>query len=289
MDHHQQLRLFLHLADSLNFGRTSSDCHVSPATLSRTVQRLERLAGGRLLDRGPRGVWLTAAGQRFREYALRTLELWDGYHAAEGASALSGRLSVFATVTACQALVPDLLAPFRRSHPDVRIDLTTGDAPAAMARLDEGSVDVAIAALPERLPDHLSGRELTRTPLTFVAAVDRPDLARVPERDDWETVPYVLPRRGLVREYADRWFRERRIVPVVDSEPDGHEPLLALVAMGCGVGVVPGLVLDGSAVGDRLVSLRAEPALPVFRIGLCARRTDLRRPVLSALWSSVLP
>lgn len=74
-DDHRELRLFLHLAQTLNFGRTSLDCHVSPATLTRTVQRLESDLGHRLFERGPRGVALTAEGHRFREYAVRALEL----------------------------------------------------------------------------------------------------------------------------------------------------------------------------------------------------------------------
>ena len=118
MDDHRELRLFLHLAQTLNFGRTSLDCHVSPATLTRTVQRLEAELGHRLFDRGPRGVSLTAQGHRFREYAVQALELWRAYREEHPDPAeLTGRLAVFATVTACQALLPDLLAPFRAVHP----------------------------------------------------------------------------------------------------------------------------------------------------------------------------
>ena len=41
MQDHDQYRLFLHLAETLSFTRTAADWHISPATLSRTVQRLE--------------------------------------------------------------------------------------------------------------------------------------------------------------------------------------------------------------------------------------------------------
>lgn len=172
MDDHRDLRLYLHLAETLNFGRTSADCHVSAATLTRVVQRLEASAGDRLLDRGPRGVALTAAGLRFRGYAAEVLRLWESYRRDEGDGApdLAGRLSLFASVTACQALLPDLLAPFRAAHPRVTLDLHTGDAAAALARLDEGTTDLAVAALPARLPTHLVSREVTRTPLVVVTA-----------------------------------------------------------------------------------------------------------------------
>ncbi|MDV9176870.1 LysR family transcriptional regulator, partial [Streptomyces sp. W16] len=141
-DDRRELHLFLHLAQTLNFGRTSLDCHVSPATLTRTVQRLEAGLGHRLFDRGARGVSLTVEGHRFREYAVQALELWRAYREEHPDPAeLTGSLTLFATVTACQALLPDLLAPFRAAHPQVRLDLRTGDAAAALARLDEGEVD----------------------------------------------------------------------------------------------------------------------------------------------------
>ncbi|MGW1621719.1 HTH-type transcriptional activator IlvY [Streptomyces sp. NPDC002172] len=281
-DDHRGLRLFLHLAQSLNFGRTSLDCHVSPATLTRTVQRLEAELGHRLFDRGPRGVSLTAEGQRFREYAVQALELWQAYRDERPDPAeLSGRLAVFATVTACQALLPGLLAPFRAAHPQVRLDLRTGDAAAALARLDEGEADVAVAGIPARLPESLVGRTVTVTDLVLVTALDRPD----PGLDG----PLVLPQRGLVREAADRWFRARGRPVAVACEPDGHEALLTLVALGCGTGVVPRLVLEHSAVRDRIAVLPADPAPEPFPIGLCVRRSDLRRPLVAALWSLTAP
>ena len=101
----------------------------------------------------------------------------------------------------------------------------------------------------------------------------------------------MLPYRGLVREAADRWFRARGSspssspAPEVAAEPDGHEGLLTLVALGCGTGIVPRLVLDHSAVRDRLTVVPADPEPDPFPIGLCVRRADLRRPQVAALWS----
>ncbi|MEI8408396.1 MULTISPECIES: HTH-type transcriptional activator IlvY [unclassified Kribbella] len=269
---HRELELFLHLARTLNYGRTSLECHVSAATLTRTIQRLEVRAGARLLDRGPRGVVLTADGQRFTSYAERALALWEDYHAGTGDAAdLVGELRIFATVTACQALLPDLLAPLRAAHPQIRLDVRTGDAAAALARLDEGEVDAAVAGIPKRLPQTLVTRTVAVTDLVLVAA-----------GESGADGPFVVPARGLVRDAAFRWFRRKRIKPVIAAEPDGHEALLALVALGCGTGIVPRLVLESSTTANRLIELPAD--LEPLTIGLCARRADLRRPLIAALW-----
>ena len=268
----RELELFLHLARTLNYGRTSLECHVSAATLTRTIQRLEARAGARLLDRGPRGVVLTADGQRFTAYAERALALWEDYRAGTGEPAeLAGDLKIFATVTACQTLLPDLLAPLRAAHPQIRLDIRTGDAAAALARLDEGEVDAAVAGIPKRLPQTMVTRTVAVTDLVLVAA-----------RSGDVDGPFVVPARGLVREAAFRWFRKTGVKPVIAAEPDGHEALLALVALGCGTGVVPRLVLESSAVRERLVELPAD--LEPLTIGLCARRADLHRPLIAALW-----
>ena len=46
--------------------------------------------------------------------------------------------------------------------------------------------------------------------------------------------PLIVPRRGLVREAAERWLRAHKRGPAITAEPDSHEALLTLVALGYG-------------------------------------------------------
>src|SRR5215471_14285150 len=106
------LRLYLHLARTLHFLRTSRECHVSPSALSRTIQRLERETGWPLFERDRRTVRLTAAGARFAEHARDTLERWDELRRdlPGRAAALEGSIAIFASVTACQSFLPQVLS-----------------------------------------------------------------------------------------------------------------------------------------------------------------------------------
>ncbi|MFH9008608.1 HTH-type transcriptional activator IlvY [Streptomyces afghaniensis] len=286
MQDHDQYRLFLHLAETLSFTRTAADCHVSPATLSRTVQRLEAATGHRLLDRGPHGVCLTTHGRAFRQYAAEALDLWARYR-SDGAADddLSGHLRVFASVTACHTLLPDLLTPLREAHPRVSISLRTGDAAAALALLDQGEADLAVAALPARIPATMLARQITQSPLVLVQAG--------PELADGEFTPaaepFVLPRQGLVRAAADQWFRDLGIHPHIAAETEGHEALLTLVALGYGTGIIPDLVLQHSGLRARLRQVTA-PSLPAqLAIGVCIRRADVHRPLVAAAWAATQP
>jgi LysR family transcriptional regulator, positive regulator for ilvC len=287
---YDHLRLFLHLSRSLHFGRTSRECHISPSALSRTVQRLERDLGWPLLERDRRQVKLTEQGARFADHARETLERWEALREGmkDPSDVLSGTISIFASVTACQTFLPRLLAAFRQRHPEIHIALETGYAADALDMVEKGKVDVAVAALPDRVSSAMAARVLLYTPLVFVAPALSGDISRALERQPtpWGEIPIVLPAAGLARAQVDRWFRRRRLRPSIYSEAAGNEAILSLVALGCGVGIVPRLVVDKSPLRAEVRPLEVEPAIGEFRVGLCTLRRKLTSPIIRAFWGS---
>ena len=287
---YDSLRLFLHLSRTLHFGRTSRECHISPSALSRTVQRLERDVGWPLLERDRRQAALTAEGKRFADHARETLERWDQLKDGlkDPTDTLSGTISIFASVTACQSFLPRLLAAFRQRHPDIHIALETGYAADALDMVDKGKVDVAVAALPDRVSSALVSRVLLYTPLVFVAPAFPGEVSRLVDRQPlpWPDVPIVLPAAGLARAQADRWFRRKRVRPKIYGEVTGSEAILSLVALGCGVGIVPRLVVDRSPLRADVRALDIEPPIGEFRVGLCTPKRKLTSPIIRAFWDS---
>jgi len=285
-----ELRLFLHLSRSLHFGRTSTECHISPSALSRAIQRLERDVGHALFARDNRSVELTPKGKRFQQFASHVLSEHSELEQdlKRDLQHLSGTISLFASVTACQSFLPGLLGRFRATHPDIHVRLETGYAADALQMLDRGVVDVAVAALPERVPRRWVTRIVTYTPLCFVAPSLNCEVSRrVEERPiDWQALPLVLPAAGLARLAVDRWFRARRATPNVYSEVTGNEAILSLVSTGCAVGVVPRLVMDQSPLVSKVRALESIPRLGEFRVGLCTGRRRLSDPLIAAFWEA---
>jgi LysR family positive regulator for ilvC len=181
-----------------------------------------------------------------------------------------------------------LLSRFRLEFPDIHVRLETGYAAEALDMLERGNVDLAVAALPERVKKTLVTRIVTYTPLTFVAPQLACDVSRRVEQRpiDWEKLPVVLPAAGLARTAVDRWFRRQRITPNVYSEVTGNEAILSLVSTGCAVGVVPELVLEKSPLRATLRPLETELELGEFRVGLCTKRRNLNDPLVAAFWQA---
>jgi LysR family positive regulator for ilvC len=287
----EALRHFLHLSRSLHFGATSRHCHISASALSRSIQRLEQELGTRLLRRDNRSVELTAAGVQLQRYASETLDGYDRLREqlAERREHLNGTLSLFCSVTAAHSFLPTLLSRFRQTYPDVTIRLETGYAVSALQMLQDDAVDVTVAALPERVPGALLSRVITYTPLLFVAPRAECEVSRMVERDpiDWGQVPMILPESGVARRAVARWFRGQGVSPRVYGEVSGNEAALSLVSLGCGVGIVPRLVMDKSPLRLEVRSLDVRPRLPDFRVGVCTKRKNLASPVVLAFWESI--
>jgi LysR family transcriptional regulator, positive regulator for ilvC len=281
----RELDLFLNLASSLHFGQTSRVCNISPSGLTRAIQRLEQELGEPLFRRDNRSVSLTKAGELFKDYAMDVLQRYRKLQqqlATE--NDLRGTLSLYSSVTAILSILPDIIKRFRRSFPEINLNLTTGDAAMALARLENGEADITIAAVPDRLPRHIVFLKLLETPLIFIASKETDRKGRSSAVPDLHSTPIVMPERGLSRERCERWFDEKGITPTVYTSVAGNEALIAMVAMGCGIGVVPRLVLENSPLQHRIGVLDVEPPLKPFTVGACTTKTGKRLPTVQTFW-----
>lgn len=284
----RELQIFITLADLLHFGRASQVCHLSPSALSRTIQRLEEELGQALFVRDNRGVELTPAGDHFRRYAQKAVEEFQTVKKAlAGTPNLTGSLSIYASITAVYSLLPDLVEAYRKAYPEVQLELRTGAAEKAVAQVDSGEIDIAVAALPERRSGTINFLPLFTTPLVFIAGQQ---LARDPaikgrKKLDLTRVPMVLPQTGLSRRRFDQWLKREQIVPKVCSEVSGNEAIIPMVHLGCGVGIVPRLVLERSPFQDQVTVLENAPVLDPYVVGLYSSTKNLRKPVVRAFWS----
>ncbi|MFT5367849.1 MAG: LysR family positive regulator for ilvC [Candidatus Latescibacterota bacterium] len=287
--HLDDLKLFLDLCQTLHFGKTSRACHVSPSTLSRIIQRLEQDTERRLFERDRRHVKLTSAGIAFQTFAQDVVKSWHLMRAEldKGSETLRGSLNLYCSVTASYSILPDLLRQFRPQYPDVQINLTTGDAAVAIDRVLDDSVDITIAALPDRTPQTLETRVITTTPLRFIGPIEGPVTEQLGKRIDWSKTPMIFPESGLIRTYLEKWFRQKSIRPRIYGQVSGHEAIISLVSLGFGVGVIPELVLEKSMIKTDVQILNVKPILPDFRIGLCVKKSKRNLPVVKAFWQTL--
>lgn len=284
----RELKLFLHLAGSLHFGRTSQACNITPSGLSRAMQRLETELGHQLFIRNKRSVHLTPAGRIFRVYAEESIHRWNRLQSELNRdNILRGELTVYCSVTAILSILPEIFSRFRQAHPQVQLHLETGDAALAISKLHHGEADISVAAMPDRLPGGLDFIELISTPLIFIAAAST-DIGSSTDDQlaiDWPSTPIIVAERGPSRERVDRWFEQKGIRPNIYSQVAGNEAIIAMVGMGCGIGVVPQLVLEQSLLKQQVRTLDVNPSLTPFSVGICITSRSRQNPAVEAFWN----
>ncbi|EPF12223.1 HTH-type transcriptional activator IlvY [Cedecea davisae DSM 4568] len=287
----RDLKTFLHLAESRHFGRSARAMHVSPSTLSRQIQRLEDDLGQPLFLRDNRTVTLTEAGEQLRQFAQHTLLQYQQMRHTLGQQgpSLSGELHLFCSVTAAYSHLPPILDRFRAEHPSVEIKLTTGDAADAVEKVDSNEADLAIAGKPESLPPGVAFSMLENLSVALIApALPCPVRAQVSQPEpDWAKIPFILPEQGPVRRRIELWFRRQKVSnPLIYATVAGHEAMVSMVALGCGVALIPEIVLENSPepVRNRVLILERSDENTPFELGVCVQKKRLNEPLVSAFW-----
>lgn len=283
----RELEVFLVVAEQLHFGRASRICNLSPSALTRTIQRLEDELGQELFVRDNRTVQITPAGDKFVSYARDAVRDYQQFQRSlSGQQSLSGSLSIYASITAVYTILPDLVELYRKSYTNVQLDLQTGAAESAVTRVESGEIDIAVAALPDRRSQLIDFLPLIKTRLVFIAAETlATQFLGANGELDFSRAPLVVPQSGLARRRLDQWMKKQRIGPNISSEVSGNEAIIPMVQLGCGIGVVPQLVLERSPFKDRVVVLEQAPVLDPYIVGLCSARKNLHKPVVDAFWS----
>lgn len=281
------LKLFLHLAETLHYGKTSRACNISPSALSRQIQRMEDRIGRKLFERDNRTVELTEAGRHMQNYARTVLDGWQLLmdKLIDDKRPLTGEISIYCSVTASLSVLPALLKAFRTSYPDVHIRLQTGDAAAAIRKVLDGESDIVVSALQEKIPGTLAFKVLTETSLVFIAPkIPRPFSKTLGKEIDWSRVPLILSEGGLARRKVDAWFKKHRIKPNIYAQVSGNEAIISMVSLGCGVGVVPKLVIERSPLQKSVVILRHAPLIDPYSVGICIQKKKMNSPLVRAFW-----
>jgi LysR family transcriptional regulator, hydrogen peroxide-inducible genes activator len=287
----KDLRYLVALADTRHFGRAAERCFVSQPTLSTQLKKLEDYLGVQLIERQPKRVALTAAGEAIVARARRILEASDEVVTLARAhrDPLAGALRIAMLPTIGPYVLPRVVRDIRKALP--RLDLRLYEYPTAamLTRLRAGEIDLGILALPVDL-DGLEARALYDEPFMVAVPATHPlakrDRIRVQDLHD-ETL-LLLEDGHCLRDQALEVCGEVGVHEKQDFRATSLETLRQMVATGAGVTLLPELATLGAYRHARGVTVRpfARPA-PLRRIGGVWRKTTARHAAIEAVCNEI--
>ena len=264
------LRYFVAVAEELHFGRAALRLHISQPPLSQQIKNLEQELGARLFIRTSRKVELTPAGQVLLDRARSLLDSADA--AAEEvsrvAAGMAGSLRLGFITPAMDGPLPGVLAEYKKKKPGVRLDLKEAPSLIQLQDLRSGRLDLAFVR------KHGQGREgLASQPFmceTYVIAMPMGhDLARsaslgLAALDGRAFIFFPRDQGPVLHDRIMAAFARAGAAPIISQEVLSKRTMLALVASGLGLALVP--ASSARAWGQGLEFRQVEDDLPLVEI-----------------------
>ena len=145
MEDHK-LKVFCTVAETRSFSKASEIIHLTQPAVSLQIQALEELYETKLFDRSSNTVVLTPAGEILYRYAKEILTLYASAakDIGELTGLVKGSISVGASTTIGNHVLPAVIADFRRTHPKIRVHLLVGNTKRIIELLNLGNVDIGL-------------------------------------------------------------------------------------------------------------------------------------------------
>lgn len=272
-----RLRVLREVAYRGSFSAAAEALSYTQSAVSQQIAALEAETGLALLQRHPRGVSLTAAGQTLMGHADAVLADLDAAEVAlaQIAGLRGGRLRMASFPSAGATLMPLAIATFRERHPQVELTLIEGEPDEIAPRLRAGELDLAllfefddtaVSRGAGTLTAGLSRIELLEDPLYLALPREHRLAARKRLRledlrgEAWvQTSADSACARHVVRSCHAAGFE-----PHVSFASDDYQTVQGLVAAGVGVALIPELAL--SVVREDVAIRTLSPAPPVRQV-----------------------
>ncbi|QIB05158.1 MULTISPECIES: LysR substrate-binding domain-containing protein [unclassified Pseudomonas] len=236
------LRLYLNILDTGNITAGAVRSHLSLAAASARVRAMEASVGIDLLERGRRGVTPTPAGKALAEHARVLLQQAERLQQdmAEYAKGVKGRVRLLCNTSAMTEYLPELLAGFLCTHPNLDIDLQELPSSRITHALRQGAADLGIVSDAVDT-DGLQAWPFRDDPLVLILPTGHP-LAdgRAVRFSETLSHDYV----GLNASSALAIYLEEQALHIgsrmqIRIRADGFDGMIRMVAHGAGVAIVP--------------------------------------------------
>ena len=274
----------IHLAGGL--AKAADVLNITQSALSHQIKGLEDQAGVELFVRRSKPMKLSAAGMRLLRLAHQVLPQVEALSAEFQGLGVgsSGRMHIAIECHACFEWLFPVLEAFRKTWPDVDVDIRPGLAFDAMPALDKEEVDLVVSSDPEDLPG-TTFTELFDYKAVFVAAASHP-LAQKPfvEAEDFRNqtlITYPVDRSRL--DVFSQLLMPAKVEPASVRQVELTAVILLLVASNRGVSVLPDWVVREVKYSSDYVTRPLTKDGVTRRLYAATRSADTEKPFVADL------
>jgi DNA-binding transcriptional LysR family regulator len=248
------LHIFKAVVDYGGITKAAAQLNRVQSNITTRVKNLEERLGVKLFRRQNGKLTLSSEGTLLLSYAERLLRLSSEAEAALRSGMPHGVLRIGTMESTAAVRLPALLSRYHEKYPDVQIELATGTSGALIGKVHRFDIEAAFVAEPFTATD-LEMQEAFVEELVLIAPKDMPTI-KTPKDLQKRTV-IAFTTGCSYRRVLEDWLGMSAVVPDRVLELGSYHAIVACVAAGSGIAIVPRSVLG---------AVRAENEVAVFAL-----------------------
>ena len=250
------LEIFKAVVEQGGVNKAAARLHRVPSNVTTRVRQLEAQLGTKLFLREGRRLTLSAEGKVLLDYANQLLRLSSEARSALRSGKPRGTLRIGSLESTAAARLPPILSKYHALYPEVHVELTTGTSAALVSRVHAQELEAAFVAEPFNAAG-LDVQAAFQEELVLITPKTHP---RVRAPGDLGNLTVIAFANGCsYRRRLESWLGASKVHPDRVMEFQSYHAIVACVAAGSGIAVVPKSVLAMTSAG-RQVSAFALPA-----------------------------
>ena len=266
-----QLRIFHTVAAHLSFSRAAEALEITQPAVSIQIQELERFLGVTLFHRRYKGLRITEVGETVYAYSQLIFSLSNRMVATvqEMQDLKTGHLTLGASTTPGEFVLPMAVGQFRQLYPGIRVELVIANTRSIIQRILDREMDLGMVGEHTREhSDELDMIDYVDDEIVLVSAPDHP-ITRLQPVTPQQVVEHGLIVReegSATRQTAERHLRALGAEPKVELELGSNQAVKQAAVAGGGIGVISRLGIVAEVKAGMLAVLEV-------------RGWDCRRPL----------
>lgn len=277
------LQIFKTVAEAGGITRAAARLHRVQSNITTRVKQLEARLGTRLFHRQKRRLVLSAEGRTLLDYAERLLRLSSEAEAAMRNGAPRGVLRIGSLESTAATRLPPVLSAYHLAYPEVRLELVTGTSGALVRRILDGEIEAAFVAEPFTA----QGLEMQLAFTEELVLIAPKGYGEIRTAKDAAHLPVLAFATGCsYRRRLETWLGRSGIAPERVMEYGSYHAIVACVAAGSGIAVVPKSVVAAVRPHRQVVFYELPKDIAVAKTQL-VWRAGHRSSALDALRASL--
>ncbi len=264
----RRLKVFHAVAKLLSFTKAAEALHMTQPAVTFQVRQLEEYFNTRLFDRTHNKVNLTPAGSKVFEYSDRIFDIYDEMENSvrELTGEISGALTIGASTTIAEYMLPKLLGQFKAEYPDINLRLKVSNTEGIVSMVEHNVIDLGVVEATVSNKNlivevcHDDQLVVVAPPAHEIAGTKKPVKA-----EELKKYPFISREEGSgTREVITDYLQQNDVNPAEMDyclELGSPEALKGAVEAGMGISILSRSTIAKELKLNTLVEIQLDPPL----------------------------